>query len=149
MMRLSAARLLTALGAVAALALSVACGGENEGATSAPKPGTGKPASAKPVPTPPSAQEPETPDAPMDPAQLAERGRTLYMSNCIACHNPNPSQDGALGPAVTGASAELIEARVVDGTYPEGYTPKRDTQVMIALPHLKPEIPAIAAYLNQ
>lgn len=142
-MRFPAVGLLPALGAIATLALAGACGGENQGASPAPVPAPSKPAS-----TPASAPDPAAPSAPADPARLAERGRGIYMSNCIACHNPNPSLDGALGPAVGGASEELIEARVIVGTYPDGYVPKRETRVMVAMPHLLPEIPALAAYLK-
>jgi mono/diheme cytochrome c family protein len=71
------------------------------------------------------------------------------MGNCIACHAQDPSQDGALGPAVVGSSRELLEARVLRAEYPPGYTPKRDSQIMIALPHLANEIDALHAYLNQ
>lgn len=56
--------------------------------------------------------------------------------------------DGALGPAVMGSSRELLEARVVRGEYPAGYTPKRESRVMIALPHLEPELDALAAFLS-
>jgi mono/diheme cytochrome c family protein len=128
--------------AVVAAALTFACGGENEGAAPAPQP------TAK-APTPSPATSPSAAQPPADPAALADRGRSIYMSNCTACHNMTPSQDGALGPAVTGSSEALLYARVVDGTYPEGYEPKRATAVMVALPHLKNEIPALAAYLNQ
>jgi len=31
--------------------------------------------------------------------------------------------------------------------YPAGHTPKRDTKLMMPLPHLEAEIPAIAAFL--
>ena len=34
-------------------------------------------------------------------------------------------EDGSVGPAVAGASRELIEAKVLRGEYPPGYTPKR------------------------
>jgi len=78
---------------------------------------------------------------------LAARGERIYNVNCIACHHRDPAQDGGLGPAVAGASRELIEARVIRGEYPPGYTPKRDTRLMIPLPHLEPEIDALAAFL--
>jgi len=84
----------------------------------------------------------------MTAAQLAERGKSIYMSNCIACHNVDPSKDGSVGPAIAGSSAELVEARVMKAAYPEGYKPKRDTRVMVALPHLQKEIPALGAYLS-
>ncbi len=80
--------------------------------------------------------------------ELAAAGRSVYNANCIACHNVDPTQDGALGPAVAGSSLELLEARVVHGDYPEGYEPKRASRVMVALPHLEPRLPELAAYLG-
>jgi mono/diheme cytochrome c family protein len=82
------------------------------------------------------------------PEELVEAGRSAYMANCIACHSMTPTQDGALGPAIADASLELLEARVLRGEYPEGYTPKRPSRVMIPLPHLKPRLPELAAYLG-
>lgn len=93
------------------------------------------------------AKTPES--AAPDHASLVQRGKVVYATNCTACHNPNPAQDGALGPAVTGSSRELIDKRVLQGTYPDGYEPKRTSRVMIALPHLKPDIAALTAYLNE
>jgi mono/diheme cytochrome c family protein len=78
----------------------------------------------------------------------AERGRQVYQAQCVACHNPDPAQPGPVGPAVRGASAELLRARLVDGGYPAGYTPKRPTKVMQPLPQLAKDIPALAAYLR-
>jgi mono/diheme cytochrome c family protein len=75
------------------------------------------------------------------------KGRTVYLTNCTACHNSDPSIDGTLGPAVAGSSRELVEARVLHAAYPPGYTPKRPTQQMIALPHLAPAVPDLAAFL--
>jgi mono/diheme cytochrome c family protein len=75
-------------------------------------------------------------------------GRQVYLANCTACHNQNPNLPGALGPDVAGSSEELLEARVVRGEYPPGYTPKRQSNAMIPLPHLAPKIPALAAYLQ-
>jgi mono/diheme cytochrome c family protein len=79
---------------------------------------------------------------------LVARGRSVYMANCIACHNPNPHKDGNVGPALQGSSEELLRARVLEIRYPPGYTPKRPTKVMPPLPHLKPEIEALHAFLN-
>ncbi len=87
------------------------------------------------------------PAAAPEPVDLVAQGRGVYMGSCIACHNPDPKVDGALGPAVAGASEALIEARVMRAEYPAGYTPKRDTKQMIAMPFLKDKIPALAAYL--
>ena len=84
--------------------------------------------------------------SPADP--LAERGRSVYVQQCIACHNVDPAQTGALGPAVKGSSRELLEARVLRAEYPPGYTPKRTTTTMVALPHLSGDIDALTAYLK-
>ena len=122
------------------LALAMGCSGE-ETATET-KAATTKPAAPE-SPAPNEAPEP----AEQSPADLAARGRSVYMSNCIACHSPNPAMDGALGPAVAGSSYELIETRVMRGEYPPGYTPKRESRVMIPLPHLEPDLDALTAFL--
>jgi mono/diheme cytochrome c family protein len=85
-----------------------------------------------------------------DPAKaLADKGRTLYTLRCAACHNPaDPRKDGAVGPAIAGSSRELLDARVNHASYPEGYTPKRETKLMQRLPHTAEELDALAAYLN-
>ena len=75
----------------------------------------------------------------------AERGRLVYNSQCTACHNFDPSQPGAVGPEVKGSSRALIEGKVVHGTYPPGYRPKRATHVMPPQPPLAPDVPALAA----
>jgi len=119
-----------------AVALAFACSDAGDPPAATPKPSAGTAASPSPPP-----REPE-------PVDLAAQGRQAYLSNCIACHNPDPKLEGALGPAVAGASAELIEARVMRGEYPAGYTPKRDTRAMIPMPFLQAQIPALAAYLE-
>jgi mono/diheme cytochrome c family protein len=78
----------------------------------------------------------------------SERGRQVYQAYCTSCHSPDPAQDGPVGPAVKGASRELLDARVVQGTYPPGYRPKRPSAVMQPLPQLAPEIPNLAAFLR-
>lgn len=83
---------------------------------------------------------------PVDP--LVDKGRAVYLSNCIACHNPDPTLNGAIGPNVHGSSIELLEARILHARYPDGYKPKRETAQMPAFPELKNEIPAIHAFLN-
>ncbi len=123
----------------------------------------GTPPDTKSSPTSSSSGTPDdastaTPAASGTPAEPAEdprtemeliaAGRGAYSANCIACHAMDPKIDGALGPAVAGSSYELLEARVIHGTYPEGYTPKRPSRVMIPLPHLKPRLGELAAYLG-
>ena len=77
------------------------------------------------------------------------RGRGIYLANCVACHSNDPGKDGPLGPAIRGASKELVEARVLRASYPPGYKPKRMTKVMPAMPYLKNRIPDLTAFLNQ
>ncbi len=76
------------------------------------------------------------------------RGKGIYLANCTACHNNDPSKDGSIGPAVKGSSKELIEARVMRAAYPPGYTPKRRTSAMPPYPYLKSAIPDLAAFLR-
>lgn len=83
-----------------------------------------------------------------EPKTDAEKGRTLYSLHCTACHNPDPSKDGSLGPSVQGASLELLTARIVHGEYPPGYAPKRPTKIMQKLPLQPDDIKALHAFLN-
>ncbi len=79
---------------------------------------------------------------------LVARGKVVYVTNCSACHNPDPKKAGNLGPEIYGSTRELLEARVLRVEYPHGYTPKRTTKLMVALPQLKNDIDALAAFLN-
>lgn len=77
-----------------------------------------------------------------------EQGRVLYQNICIACHNGNPALDGSVGPAVAGASEALLTAKMLNGDYPKGYTPKRPgSAAMPRFPQFAEQIPALAAYL--
>jgi mono/diheme cytochrome c family protein len=137
----------------AGLATAVGCSDEAQqqpaqtpAAPSAPAPTNNPPA------PPPQAQAPSADGAANAPAaapaeDLAERGRRVYASNCIACHNMNPAIVGALGPEIAGSPRALVETRVLRAEYPPGYKPKRDTKLMIPLPHLANEIDALTAYL--
>lgn len=123
--------------------LAVGCGDDP---APAPAPSTDAPAeAAKPPPRPAPGQ---TAVDTRTPEELVAAGRSTYMANCIACHAMDPKIDGALGPAVAGSSLELLEARIMRGEYPEGYTPKRPSRVMVPLPHLEPRLPELAAYLQ-
>jgi mono/diheme cytochrome c family protein len=82
----------------------------------------------------------------LEPA--AERGRQVYLGQCTACHAQDPARDGPLGPAVRGASRQLLEARILRGDYPAGYTPKRPGRVMQPLPHLAGSLDDLAAFLR-
>lgn len=78
----------------------------------------------------------------------AAKGKEIYNTICVACHGPDPSKDGPLGPAITGASEALLEARVIYAKYPEGYKPKRDTSMMPPMPQYKDNIADMAAFLK-
>lgn len=93
-----------------------------------------------------STSEPPTPLTPQQ--ALVARGRVVYQSVCIACHNPDPHKAGSLGPEVFRASLELLTARITSASYPTGYAPKRRTHVMRPLPQVVKDIPAVQAYLN-
>ena len=97
-----------------------------------------------------TSKAPDVPLSPEDAAQarLVQRGKQVYQTHCIACHNSNPRQAGSLGPDVWGSSKELLTARILEAKYPPGYAPKKAGAGMPPLPHLKPEIDAIHAYLN-
>lgn len=86
-----------------------------------------------------------------DGATLA-KGKRLYLSNCIQCHNKDPNLKGSLGPEMVDAPLEVMTAKVMTGVYPEklpaGFVPKRKTKVMRKIPHLKNDIPAIYAWVQ-
>jgi mono/diheme cytochrome c family protein len=87
-------------------------------------------------------------ESPKSADPLADRGRLIFVAQCTQCHASDPSQAGPVGPSVKGASVALLEAKIVRGEYPPGYTPKRPTKVMPPTPTLAAEIPALAAYLR-
>ena len=80
--------------------------------------------------------------------KLYKKGKKVYMANCTECHHFDPNLDGALGPKVYGSSKELIYARIMTATYPQGYEPKRTTTMMVELPELEADIPAVHYFLN-
>ncbi len=79
---------------------------------------------------------------------LVQKGYAVYKTNCIACHNVDPNKDGSLGPAIKGASLELLSKRILEGKYPPNYKSKRDTSLMQAMPYLKNDLTALHAYLT-
>lgn len=79
---------------------------------------------------------------------LELRGKTIYLSTCIACHNVNPRIAGSIGPDIANSSLELITARVMRTEYPPNYKPKRQSKLMVPFPQFEKDIPAIHAYLN-
>ena len=80
--------------------------------------------------------------------KLHSKGKGIYFSVCISCHNANPKLPGAVGPDVYGSSMDLLTHRVLLGKYPEGYKPKRVGQQMPVFEDLKDDIPALHFFLN-
>ena len=76
-----------------------------------------------------------------------ERGRIIYIANCLVCHNADPNLPGSQGPPIAGSSRALVEARVLHLAYPPGYKPQRNTHAMRAIPTLAPEIDNLVAFL--
>jgi mono/diheme cytochrome c family protein len=129
------------LGVLLAAGLLLAGCGQDE--KSAPKTAGPTGSSAVQAVTGPSAAPAAAPAA-GDP----EKGRQVWLGQCVACHNTDPSKDGPVGPAVKGSTLELLEARVLHGTYPPGYKPKRESRVMPARPDLVASVADLAAYLH-
>ena len=73
---------------------------------------------------------------------------TRGVPDALGARDTMPSGNGPIGPAVKGSSRELIEARVVRGVYPPGYTPKRPSAVMQPMPHLAGSVDDLTAYLR-
>ena len=86
---------------------------------------------------------------PAKPMTPAERGRIVYMTNCVVCHNADPNLPGSQGPPIAGSPRELVYDRVLFLKYPPGYTPKRTTHAMRALPQLANRIDDLTAFLAE
>ena len=135
--------------AVGLAACALACGEPAEAPSTQTSGGEqARAVASTPPETEASAEVEATTPVEVDPEELRARGRGAYVSNCIACHNPDPAKPGGIGPEIAGASAELLRAKVIRNEYPSGYTAKRDTRAMIPLPHLEGEIEAPAAFLD-
>lgn len=85
-------------------------------------------------------------DSGLGPA--AERGRLVYFSQCTSCHASDPAQPGPVGPPLKGSSRELLETKILRGTYPPGYRPKRTTAIMPVQGQVAADIAALAEYLR-
>jgi mono/diheme cytochrome c family protein len=134
----------------AAVVLALLLGGCGDQPASPPQETGSAPAPAN-APAPPNAPAAANVPASASPsaaAGSAAKGKQVWLGQCIACHNPDPTKDGPVGPAVKGSSRDLLEARVVRGGYPAGYMPKRPTKVMPPRPDLAPSVSDLAAYLH-
>src|SRR5271163_2409930 len=59
------------------------------------------------------------------PQTPVQRGRDVYMTNCVVCHNSDPNLPGLLGPAIAGSSRALIRDRILYLSYPPFYKPQK------------------------
>ena len=95
----------------------------------------------------PAAQKP----VPITQATL-DKGKRLYLSNCISCHNKDPNIKGNIGPEVVDAPLEVMTSKIMTGLYPavlpKGFVPKRKTKVMRKITKLQADIPAIHAWVQ-
>ena len=80
----------------------------------------------------------------MDPV----KGKVVYNTNCVSCHNLDPKKQGSIGPQIYGSSKELLSKKILFGKYPKNYKPKRSGVAMPIMPDLEREIINIHAFLN-
>lgn len=106
------------------------------------------------------------PETPADPVELTketgvhvgadqatlDRGKSLYMKNCLQCHNRDPNKKGPIGPEIVDAPLEVMTSKIMTSNYPDplppGFVPKRKSHAMRAIPKLKDDIPAIHAWVQ-
>ncbi len=64
----------------------------------------------------------EEPKNNISPEQMAlvKKGKMVYMTYCMVCHNANPRLAGGIGPSNWGSSLELVTMKVLYGKYPKG-----------------------------
>lgn len=115
-----------------------------------------KPYVYKELPMPTLGSKPKpAPEKSADAEELSPelaKGKLLYVSNCLQCHNRDPNVKGAVGPEIIDAPLEVMISKVMTSNYPEvlppGFVPKRKTHAMRAIPKLKDDIPLIWAYVQ-
>ena len=81
-----------------------------------------------------------------------DKGKRIWLTTCIQCHNRDPNKKGPIGPETVDAPLEVLRVKVMTGKYPEplpaGFVPKRKTKAMRPLPQFKNDIEAIHAYVQ-
>jgi mono/diheme cytochrome c family protein len=82
----------------------------------------------------------------------AERGERIYRRLCLSCHAADPTKEregvATPGPPLAGSSLTLLTMRVRSLSYPEGYTPKRNTQNMTTFDLSDEVLADLFAFLN-
>lgn len=114
-----------------------------------------KPYVFKELPMPTLGGKPKVAEKAAETEKLSpelEKGKLLYVSNCLQCHNRDPNVKGAVGPEIIDAPLEVMISKVMTSNYPEvlppGFVPKRKSHAMRAIPKLKDDIPLIWAYVQ-
>lgn len=81
-----------------------------------------------------------------------DKGKRIWLSACIQCHNKDPNVKGSIGPEVVDAPYEVMYSKVMTGKYPDklpvGFVPKRKSKAMRKLPQYQKDIPSIYAYVQ-
>jgi mono/diheme cytochrome c family protein len=81
-----------------------------------------------------------------------EKGKKVYLSTCVKCHNKDPNVKGPIGPELVDAPLEIMVYKVANGRYPKelpaGFVPKRKTNQMIKQPKYVDDVPSIHAYIQ-
>lgn len=72
----------------------------------------------------------------------------IYKNQCMQCHNANPNKVGSIGPDLVSTPKEAFIMKVVEGKYPEGYTPKRKTKAMPVFKKYKNDVEALYNYIQ-
>lgn len=84
-------------------------------------------------------------------AQDIEKGKRIWLTTCVQCHNRDPNVKGSIGPETVDAPIEVLSAKVITGKYPDplpaGFVPKRKTKAMRPLPQFKNDIKSIHAFI--
>jgi mono/diheme cytochrome c family protein len=73
-------------------------------------------------------------------------GARVFKTYCATCHGANAK--GGSGPDISDASLELLKSKVLTGSYPGGYTPKRATRSMPTFKLYDMDLEAIYDYLR-
>jgi mono/diheme cytochrome c family protein len=78
----------------------------------------------------------------------ADEGAVIYKTVCSKCHNVNPTKPGSIGPELFTTPKEVFRTKVITGTYPVNYKPKRKTRIMPKFKNLTTKIDLIYNYIR-
>lgn len=83
-----------------------------------------------------------------DPMIIEMKSEAIYKNQCMQCHNANPNKAGSIGPDLVSTPKEAFMLKVVEGRYPEDYTPKRKTKAMPVFKKYKNDVEALYNYIQ-